>query len=112
MLPFFAERVAGGQDYAEICLKAKYKQALSKPPIEYFRQFYADTAIYGYTPGLMCAYAFFGAEHLIFGSDMPFDSEGGDRYTRETISSVERMDIPESDKRNIFAGNARRLMKL
>jgi len=112
MLPFFAERMAGGQDYAEICLKAKYKQALSKPPIEYFRMFYADTAIYGHTPGLMCAYDFFGTDHLVFATDMPYDCEGGERYTRDTISSIERMDVTGSDKEKIFADNAKRLLKL
>jgi hypothetical protein len=42
-----------------------------------------------FRPGLYCAYAFFGAQHLLFGTDMPFDIELGQRYTRETIEAIE-----------------------
>lgn len=112
MLPFFAQRMAGGQDFAEARLKARFKQGLTKPPLEYFRMFYADTAIYGHTPGLMCGYAFFGAEHMLFGTDMPYDSGGGNRYTGDTIKAIEKMDIPELEKAMIFEGNAMRLLGL
>lgn len=112
MVPYFEQRIVGAYDYAEVCLKAKYKRALTRPPIEYFRKFYADTAIYGNTPGLMCAYSFFGVEHLLFGTDMPFDSEKGGRYIRQTISSIERMNIPEEEKTMIFERNAKRLLHL
>jgi len=112
MLPYFAERMTKGHDYAEVRLKAKFKQGLSKPPIEYFRMFYADTALYGHTPGLMCGYAFFGAAHMLFGTDMPYDSGNGDRYIRDTIDAIEKMDIPLSEKAAIFEGNARSLLHL
>jgi aminocarboxymuconate-semialdehyde decarboxylase len=38
--------------------------------------FYADTALYGGTASLMCSYNFFGVDHLLFGTDMPYDCEG------------------------------------
>jgi aminocarboxymuconate-semialdehyde decarboxylase len=112
MIPFFAERISGGQDYAEVCLKAKFKRGLSRSPIEYYRMFYADTAIYGHTPGLMCGYSFFGPEHLVFGTDMPYDSENGDRYTRDTIDAIERMDITTAEKVMIYEGNTKRLLHI
>lgn len=112
MVPFFEQRIAGGYDYAETALRAKFTRGLSKPPLEYFRMFYADTAIYGSTPGLMCAYAFFGARRLLFGTDMPFDSEQGEKYTQQTIQSIEQMAIPASEKGLIFEGNARKLLRL
>lgn len=112
MVPFFAPRMAGGQDYAEICLKAKFKRPLSKPPIDYYRMFYADTALYGGTPSLMCGYAFFGPEHLLFATDMPYDCEGGARYTRLTIDAIKMMEISDAEKENIFQGNAKRLLHL
>lgn len=112
MIPFFDQRMAGGQDYAEVHLKTKWKQALRKPPIDYFRKFYADTALNGSTPGLMCGYAFFGAERIVFATDFPYDSENGDRFTREVIRSVELMDIPDHEKNMIFEGNAKRLLHL
>jgi uncharacterized protein len=112
MLPYFADRMEGGQDFAEVRLGAKFKRPLSKSPTEYFKMFYADTALYGSPAGLMCGYSFFGADHLLFGTDMPYDSEGGDKYVRKTIEAIEKMGLPESDQRKVFEGNARRLLKL
>jgi aminocarboxymuconate-semialdehyde decarboxylase len=112
MIPYFSERITVGQDYAETHLGAKWKRTLSKPPIEYFKTFYGDTALNGNTPALMCGHAFFGAEHVIFATDFPFDDQEGDRFTREVIRCVEAMDIPEKDKKLIFEGNARRLLRL
>ncbi|MFC1893180.1 amidohydrolase family protein [Chloroflexota bacterium] len=112
MLPYFAQRIIESQDYAEAVWGAKYMQSLSKPLIDYFRMFYPDTAIYGNTPALMCGYALSGAEHLLFGTDMPYDKENGDRIIRQTISAIEAMDIPDHEKKHIFEGNAKRLLRL
>ncbi|MBI2830406.1 MAG: amidohydrolase [Chloroflexi bacterium] len=112
MIPYFAERITVGQDYAEVHLKTRWKQALSKPPIEYFRMFYGDTALNGNSPALMCGYSFFGAEHIVFATDFPYDDEDGDKFTREVIGSVESMDIFQEHKRMIFELNARRLLHL
>ena len=112
MIPYFSERIVIGQDYAEVNLKAKWKQALSKPPIDYFRMFYGDTALNGSTAGLMCGYAFLGAEHIVFATDFPYDNENGDRFTREVIRSVELMEIPDRHKEMIFENNARKLLHL
>jgi len=112
MVPFFSERINGCYNYAEVFFKTKYLRRLRKPLMDYYRRFYGDTAIHGYTAGLMCGYAFFGAEHMLFATDMPHDSQGGERYIRDTIAGVKCMDIPESEKQMIFEGNARRLMRL
>jgi len=112
MVPYFEQRIIGSYDHAEILRGAKYKQGLTKAPIEYFKMFYYDTAIYGSTPGLMCGYAFCGADHMLFGTDMPYDSQLGDRYTRQTIQSIEQMDISELERKKIFEDNARSLLRL
>jgi len=80
-------------------------------PEEHFRKFYNDTAVYGSTPALMCAYAFFGADHMLLGTDAPL---GGSNtgLTRETILSVERMNIPDIEKEKILLHNALNLLKL
>jgi aminocarboxymuconate-semialdehyde decarboxylase len=112
MVPFLVERIIGAYDHAALLRNAKYNSKISKPPIEYYRKFYADTAIYGHTPGLMCALDFFGADHMLFGTDMPYDSEMGDRYTRQTIQSIDRMQISENDRRKIYSENAIKLLRL
>lgn len=76
--------------------------------------FYNDTALYGNTDALECAHAYFGAERLLFGTDMPLGATryGGFGFTWETIESVNRMNISQADKQLIFEGNARKLLKL
>ena len=60
----------------------------------------------------MCGFEFCGADQMVFATDFPFDSEFGDRYTKQTILSIEQMPISDADKKKIFEGNARRLLHL
>ena len=112
MVPFFDQRIAGAYSASAIIHGEEHGDRLSRPPLEYFKMFYADTALSGSTPGLMCGYEFFGADHLLFGSDMPFDVEQGALMPRKTIQSVEQMAITDSEKKMIYEGNAKRLMHL
>ena len=88
MVPYFAERISCAYDLTEERLNQPVKQKLTKAPIEYYRMFYNDTAVSGSKSALMCAYDFFGAEHILFGTDMPFDNELGSRLVRQTIESI------------------------
>lgn len=83
-------------------------RAFSKEPLEYLRMFYGDTANIGGKAVIECGHAFFGTDHLLFGTDMPF----GRAVIEEAISAVEDLDVPEPAKRQIFEGNARRLLHL
>ena len=112
MVPYLEQRIIGSYDHAEMLRGARYKQGLTKPPIDYLRMFYNDTAIYGNTPGLMCGYAFCGAEHLVFGTDFPYDIQFGERYTRQTIEAIDNMAITATERKAIFEGNARKLFRL
>jgi predicted TIM-barrel fold metal-dependent hydrolase len=111
MIPFFADRIGEGYDFNER-EGFNYKKHLRKPVLDYYRMFYNDTAIYGNTAGLMCAHAFFGAEKLLFGTDMPYDNQIGHRFIRETIRSVEEMSIADAEKKLIFEDNAKKIMRL
>ncbi len=103
MVPYFA----GRQTYRELNV------SLSRPPVEYMRMFYGDTALMGNVSALMCGYAFFGAKHIVFGSDMPENTTvDKEQKIAHVIDSVEHMDIPETDKYQIFEGNARALLHL
>jgi len=86
-----------------------FMKHLAKPPIEYFRGFYADTATGITTSGLMCAHSFFGAEHMLFGTDFPFSPP---EIYPDTINFIEGMSIPDEEREKIFEGNARRLLQL
>jgi len=112
MVPYFSERIINHYNEAEMRDKWNFKQGLTEPHIDYFRRFYNDTAILGNTPALMCAYAFCGPDHLLFATDMPFDAQMGAYGPRQTIEAIEQMGIPDSEKRKIFADNARKLLRL
>lgn len=112
MIPFFVKRIELINDFFEMCMGYRYEQVLTKSPLDYYRMFYADTAVYGHTPALMCTYDFFGADHILFATDIPFDNQLGERLARETIRSVQEMDISDADKKKIFEDVARKLLRL
>ncbi len=112
MVPYFEQRIIGAFDHAEMLRGAKYKKGLTKAPIDYFKMFYYDTALYGSTPALMCGYGFCGADHMLFATDMTFDNQLGDRYIRQTIQSIEQMNISDLEKKKIFEDNAQSLLRL
>ena len=60
--------------------------------------FYADTALFGAYDATVCGLAFFGAGHVLFASDAPFDPEKGPMYIRETIAIVDR--LPDLERRS------------
>ena len=66
----------------------------------------------GSTSATRCGLDFFGPENVLFASDSPFDPEKGPGNIRETIEIIDRLDISEGERTQIYEGNARRLLKL
>lgn len=113
MIPFFNRRIIHFYDLVEkddLPGEKPSEKGLSKRPIEYFRMFYNDTAVCGNTAALMSGYDFFGVDHILFGTDVPMDTEHGHRLLRETIQSIEAMTIPPEDKQKIYYDNAKKLL--
>jgi len=116
MIPYFEGRVGPGwdqlgtrtsdEDYTLLLKKLK------KRPLDYFRLFYADTALMGAKDATLLGLKFFGPERTLFSSDMPFDPEKGSAYIRWTIEVVDSLDIKPADRKKIYEGNAKRLLKL
>src|SRR5204862_249248 len=57
-------------------------------PIDYFRKFYADTAVCS-AAALRCGLDFFGADHVVFATDFPFGPDGGVLFLTEGIRAVD-----------------------
>lgn len=113
MVPYFSDRATIHWDNGLQRLGSDYFPGLKRHPIEYLKMFYADTALDGNSNRSMeCGLAFFGEDHLLFGSDMPYDVEDGAISIRETIKGIEKMGLPEATKQKIYEGNARRLLHL
>ena len=85
---------------------------LEKHPHDYFRMFYADTATNGSLAALECGVAFFGVDRVLFATDMPFDSEGGPKFVRDTLSTISQMKASSEEKNKIYQENAKSLFKL
>jgi uncharacterized protein len=83
--------------------------SLPRRPYDYFKMFWADTAVFGSRPATECGLKFFGTDQVVFASDAPFDPEGGPLYIRETVKVIDSLDISEADRQKIYQGNAERL---
>jgi predicted TIM-barrel fold metal-dependent hydrolase len=117
MVPFFAGRVGPGWDQLGARTPADRREEvegpeLAKRPIDYFRMFYADTAVFGAAPALRCALDFFGVDHVLFASDSPFDPEKGPGYIRSTIENIESLGLSDADREQLYEGNARSVIGL
>ena len=73
---------------------------------------YGDTAMFGAAHALRCSIEFYGADHILFGSDSPFDPERGPGYIRASIRNLEEIGLSEADQEAIFRGNVARLTGL
>jgi aminocarboxymuconate-semialdehyde decarboxylase len=114
MAPYFEGRVGYGwdalgsrtsdEDYTVIL------KQLKKRPIDYFRMFRADTALFGGQAGTKCGLEFFGVDMCMFASDVPFEPAPG-LYIRETIRCVEGLNLDAESKDKIYRANAEAFLK-
>src|SRR6266571_5028606 len=116
MAPFFDARIGYGmdqlgtrtsdEDYTVILKR------MAKRPVDYFRMFYADTSVNGSRSATRCGLDFFGADHVLFGTDCPFDPEGGPLFIREIIKAIDSLKLKDGDRRKVYFGNAIRMLRL
>jgi aminocarboxymuconate-semialdehyde decarboxylase len=110
MIPFFDGRIGAGmevlgsrtsdEDYSMVL------KSLKRPHLDYFREFYADTALFGAGNGLICGLDFFGADRVVFSTDAPLGP------IAKTIAAVEALDLEAGAHEKIMVANAAKLMKL
>jgi aminocarboxymuconate-semialdehyde decarboxylase len=85
---------------------------MRKRPVDYFRMFYGDTAVNGSAPAIRCGLDFFGVGHVLFGTDCPFDPQGGPLFIRESIRAIDSLALKPGDRRRLYFGNAIRMLRL
>lgn len=116
MIPYFAGRIEQGWGL-EMGSRTPPSEAdllpvpLRHPPQDYFRMFYGDTALSGSASATRCGLDFFGADHVLFGTDFPFDAEGGSYLVRETIRALDELDLPSGTRKRIDEDNVMAFMQ-
>ena len=110
MIPYFDGRIGPGlavlgrrtpdEDYSAIL------PSLKRPHIEYFRMFYADTAMFGSMSALQCGLDFFGPDRILFATDAPLGP------IETTVNALREHEVDVRKKAAVFAGNARKLLNL
>ena len=111
MIPFFHGRMKSMFEMFGEDLKLESEGRLTQPPLEYFRRFYGDLGAFS-SGAVNVARDFLGADHLLFGSDAPFDATGGRSSIRESIAAVENSTCTEAEKQDIFTANVERFFNL
>jgi uncharacterized protein len=106
MVPHFSGRLASPLEDPD---RDAIMSGLSAEPLDYFRRFFTDTALFGASHAVRCAVEFFGSSHVLFGTDMPL---GGPAVVADTIADIEALRLPEADTAAIFGGNAQRVLKI
>jgi uncharacterized protein len=114
MIPYFAGRIGPGLDQLGVRTDDEdltvHLKRLKKRPFDYFKMFHADTALFGARDAMECGLRFFGVDRVVFASDFPFDPEKGTFNIRETIKDIDGLPISDAERRQIYEGNARRLI--
>lgn len=106
MVPFFPQRL---RTFDEASGNAE-RAGLSRPLLDYFKEFYADTVSNGDVPSLECANRFYGSDQMVFATDYPFGPDRGQTWLEGGVRAVEEMDVSEADREAIFGGNLRSLL--
>jgi aminocarboxymuconate-semialdehyde decarboxylase len=110
MIPYYDGRIGAGmavlgsrtadEDYSKVL------PSLKRPHLDYFRDFYGDTAMFGGRAGLKAGLDFFGVDHIVFATDAPLAP------IPETIAAVNDLGLAPAAAERIFSGNAKKLLKL
>jgi predicted TIM-barrel fold metal-dependent hydrolase len=109
MIPYFDKRIESGlavlgsrtrdEDYSGVL------SSLKRPHLDYFKMFYADTALFGASHGLACGLDFFGPGNVVFATDAPFGP------IADTRDAIDNGAIDPKSRAAIFHGNAEKLLR-
>jgi predicted TIM-barrel fold metal-dependent hydrolase len=110
MVPYFDGRVGPGLDVLGSRTKdedySNILPSLKKPHLDYFRMFYADTAMFGSGKALKLGLDFFGSEHVLFSTDAPLGP------IKKTINALQEQGVDEKTMTAIMGGNVRQMLRL
>ena len=108
-IPFFEGRIEVGlatlgqrtsdEDYSKVL------SSLKRPHHEYFKMFYADTALMGGHLGVRASLDYFGTDRVVFATDSPFAP------IPETFDAIKRLELERDTLAKMNLANAEKLIK-
>jgi aminocarboxymuconate-semialdehyde decarboxylase len=101
-IPYLAERLDRGYYAFKEC-----RANISRPPSEYLKRCYYDTVNFDVN-ALDLAIKFAGTGHILAGSDYPHQIGS----LRQMIDAIATLNISETEREEIYGGNAARILKL
>jgi aminocarboxymuconate-semialdehyde decarboxylase len=113
LIPHFSGRIEMMPLLAGLDPNGSLREALDRlqrKPIDYYKMLYVDTAMFGGEHAVRCVVDFFGPDRVLFGTDTPFDAQGGSYFIPRTTRDVEDAIDNTADRDAIFEGNARRTL--
>ena len=114
MIPYFDGRIGPGmavlgsrtteEDHSKVL------SSLKRPHLDYFKEFYADTAMFGGKYGLPCGLEFFGADKVVFATDAPLAPIPVHIKVLDDV--LREQNCPPDVRRKIMVGNAEKLLNM
>ena len=101
-LPYYPGRMDHAYKVRPECQKH-----ISRPPSEYLKKLYFDSIVYQ-EPSLENLVRFAGSDHVLLGTDYPFDM--GEDDPVKFINQLKS--VPQAERDKILGGNAVRLLKI
>jgi predicted TIM-barrel fold metal-dependent hydrolase len=99
-LPYLISRIDN-----QFRINPESRTKISKPPSEYFKLVYVDTAQSFYKPAIECALSLLGQDKILFGTDYPFANLS---YSVESLSKA----LPKTYEKAVFSENTKTLFKI
>jgi aminocarboxymuconate-semialdehyde decarboxylase len=99
LAPYLMGRIQWGYERFPAC-----SENLSAPPETYFKRFYYDTVCRN-VPALRMALSMFGADHIVFGTDIPFRED-----IEQQLQDLEALKLSDASRQAIDGGNTARLL--
>lgn len=117
MIPMLEGRIENGLKMYGTRTPLELRETLTQTklkgdPLNSFKKFYADSASFGAPAAIQAGIEFFGSDHILFATDMPFDPEDGTGYIRRTLGALDSLDLAADTKESILHGNAERVFHL
>jgi predicted TIM-barrel fold metal-dependent hydrolase len=105
-LPYLARRIDLG---FEIPAMSSRGWTITRPPSEYMKKLFLDTAL-GWNRGAFgCSRELVGIEHLVFGTDY---FVRGSRFMERTSEFLDSLGLESADRELIYSGNAERILNM